>query len=119
MQSTVLELGGGRCLREQFAHRAVRPLSKLRARLSVVDGAGTALEHRVSFDELGGTTPHTGEMLLSELPISALGTPIALEALETLEARLPKSLVVLTRDTISPISVGDYAFMFGRDPTQT
>ncbi|HXW79492.1 MAG TPA: hypothetical protein VEJ84_08335 [Acidimicrobiales bacterium] len=71
--------------------------------------------------------PHHGGMLLSELSLTQLGSllakdtvvgrivnPQTLQTLEVLTTPFEPSAVVLAREGFTPVSVGDYGFMFGR-----
>ena len=71
--------------------------------------------------------PHHGGLLISEMELRQLGSflpigsvvgtvihPQTLDVLEVLSTPFDPSVAVLAREGFTPVSVGDYAFMFGR-----
>jgi predicted deacylase len=127
LHTTVIELGGGRVAATSAADRAVASLSRVLIYTGMMSGEIEPRDDQIVIEEMTILRPHHGGMLLSNLTLNQLGTllpkgttvgtivhPQTLETLEVLSAPFAQSAVVLAREGFSPVSVGDYGFMFGR-----
>ncbi len=126
LKTTVIELGGGRVNSEPATKRAVAALTRAFTYIGCLEGDVETRDDQVLIDKTQVLRPHHGGMLISELTIDQLGTllpketvvgkvvhPQTLETLETLTTPFDPSAVVLVREGFTPVSVGDYGFMFG------
>jgi predicted deacylase len=128
LHTTVIELGGGRVNGTPAAERAGAALGRILTYAGILPGGPEPVGEQIVVDQMATVRPHHGGMLLSGLSLSQLGTilpkgvavgtvvqPQTLETLEVLTTPFNRSVVVLAREAFSPISVGDYGFMFGRE----
>lgn len=127
LRTTVIELGGGRTSSVPGTRRAVEALTRILTYAHALDGEVEPTKDQVVLDAMKILRPHHGGVLVSDLTLDQLGTsipkgtkvattyhPQTLEVLETFTAPFDESMVVLAREGFSPVSVGDYGFMFGR-----
>lgn len=127
VHTTVVELGGGRVNATVAADQAVTAMSRIMMHARMIPGQVTLRGDQILLDKMVILRPHHGGMLLSNLSLHQLGTllpkgtPVGkvvhaqtFETLEELTAPFSESAVVLAREGFSPVSVGDFAFMFGR-----
>jgi predicted deacylase len=125
--TTVIELGGGRLNPQPATERAVDALTRVLTYAGCLDGEVAERSDQLVLDKMQVLRPHHGGMLISELTLSQLGTlipkgtlvgrvvsPQTLEVLEELLAPFEPSAVVLAREGFTPVSIGDYGFMFGQ-----
>jgi predicted deacylase len=130
LHTTVIELGGGRVNAAAATARACMALTRILTYVGSVAGQLEPPAGQIIVDQMMTLRPHHGGMLISRLSVSQLGTllpkgtivakvvhPQTLETLEELSTPFDPSVVVLTREGFSPISAGDYGFMFGRPAT--
>ncbi|HTX00524.1 MAG TPA: M14 family metallopeptidase [Acidimicrobiales bacterium] len=126
VKTTVIELGGGRVSSVPAAERALGALTRVLTYVGALEGEVEARADQLALDGMQVLRPHYGGMLISELCLDQLGTvlpkgavvgrvvhPQTLETLEELSTPFDPSAVVLAREGFSPVSVGDYGFMFG------
>ena len=126
-KTTVIELGGGRVSSVPGTERAVAALTRALTYAGCLEGKIEERSDQIVLDAMRILRPHHGGMLISELSLSQLGSllaegtvvgrivnPQTLETLEVLKAPFEPSAVVLAREGFTPVSVGDYGFMFGR-----
>jgi hypothetical protein len=127
LKTTVIELGGGRVSSVPGTQRACTALTRILTYIGCLDGVVEAKSDQVVLDKMKILRPHNGGMLISELSLDQLGTllpkdtvvgrivhPQTLEVLEVLSTPFDPSVVVLAREGFTPVSVGDYSFMFGQ-----
>jgi uncharacterized protein len=127
LHTTVIELGGGRVSSVPATERACNALTRILTHIGSVPGELEPRRDQVVIDQMKILRPHHGGMLISELRLDQLGTSLpkgfvvgrvvhaqTLETLEELSAPFDTSMVVLAREGFTPVSVGDYGFMFGR-----
>jgi hypothetical protein len=127
IHTTVIELGGGRVTATPAAERAVTALLRILTYAGMLPGELEPRPDQIVLDKMMILRPHHGGMLLSALTLDQLGTvltkgttvgtvvhPQTLETLEVLTVPFEQSALVLAREGFSPVSVGDYGFMFGR-----
>lgn len=127
LHTTVIELGGGRLDATPAADRACLALSRILTYAGLLTGDIDEEAEQIVVDQMVTVRPHHGGMLISELSLSQLGTilpkgavvgtvihPQTLQTLEVLSTPFEQSVIVLARQGFTPVSVGDYGFMFGR-----
>jgi energy-coupling factor transporter ATP-binding protein EcfA2 len=120
-------LGGGRVNSGPATERALSALTRALTYAGCLEGKFEPRNDQIVLDQMKIIRPHHGGMLISELSLSQLGSllakdtvvgrvvsPQSLETLEVLRAPFEPSAVVLAREGFTPVSVGDYGFMFGR-----
>ena len=127
MHTTAIELGGGRCSSISATKRACEALTRVLTYIGSVQGDLEPRPDQVVLDQMRVLRPHHGGLLISEMELSQLGSflpigsvvgrvihPQTLDVLEVLSTPFDPSVAVLAREGFTPVSVGDYAFMFGR-----
>jgi uncharacterized protein len=127
LHTTVIELGGGRVVSIEASQRACRALMRVMTYIGSVKDDLEPRADQVVVDEMKVLRPHQGGMLISQVRLDQLGTflpkgtvvgkvvhPQTLETLEVLSTPFEPSVVVLAREGFTPVSVGDYGFMFAR-----
>jgi predicted deacylase len=127
MKTTVVELGGGRVNPGLATERAVDALVRVLTYAGCLEGKVEERSDQVVLEKMKVLRPHHGGMLVSELTLDQLGTllpkdtlvgrvvnPQTLEVVEELRTPFEPSAVVLAREGFTPVSVGDYGFMFGQ-----
>jgi len=127
LHTTVIELGGGRVSSVPATARALTALTRILTYAGSISGELEPTPGQVVIDQMKIVRPHHGGMLISDLSLDQLGTvlpkdavigkvvhPQTLETLEVLSTPFDPSVVVLAREGFTPVSAGDYGFMFGR-----
>jgi uncharacterized protein len=127
MKTTVLEIGGGRTSSAHGTARAVTALERILGYAGMLGKAPEPVQGQVEIDKTQIMRPHHGGMLLSRLTLDDLGSalpggtevativnPQTLELLEQLVTPFDPSYVILAREGFSPVSPGDFGFIFGR-----
>lgn len=127
MRTTVIELGGGRVNPRSATEQAVDALTRVLTYAGCLEGKVKERNDQIVLDKMKVLRPHHGGMLISELTLDQIGTllpkdtlvgrvvnPQTLEVLEELRTPFEPSAVVLAREGFTPVSVGDYGFMFGQ-----
>jgi len=127
LKTTVIELGGGRVSSVPATERACTALRRILTYIGCLEGDVEPRSDQIVLDKMKILRPHHGGMLISELSLDQLGTllpkdtvvgrvvhPQTLETLEVLSTPFDPSAVVLAREGFTPVSVGDYGFMFGQ-----
>jgi uncharacterized protein len=127
MRTTVLEIGGGRTSSAHGTARACSALAGILGYCGLLDRAPEPVDDQVEIDKTQILRPHNGGMLISRLTLNDLGvalpggtevgtiiSPQTLEPLETLVAPFDPSYLILAREGFSPVSAGDFGFIFGR-----
>jgi predicted deacylase len=127
MKTTVLEIGGGRTSSAHGTARACSALEGILGYGGLLDAAPEPVADQVEMDKVQILRPHHGGMLLSRISLDDLGSalpagmevativsPQTLEPLETLVTPFDPSYVILAREGFTPVSPGDFGFMFGR-----
>jgi uncharacterized protein len=127
VHTTAIELGGGRCSSVSATKRACEALTRVLTYVGSVEGDLEPRPDQVVLDQMRVLRPHHGGLLISEMELSQLGSflpigsvvgavihPQTLDVLEVLSTPFDPSVAVLAREGFTPVSVGDYAFMFGR-----
>jgi uncharacterized protein len=126
MKTTVLEIGGGRMSSAHGTARACSALAGILRYSGLLDAVPEPVADQVEMDKVQILRPHHGGMLLSRLSLDDLGSalpagmevativsPQTLEPLETLVTPFDPSYVILAREGFTPVSPGDFGFMFG------
>jgi uncharacterized protein len=127
MRTTVLEIGGGRTSSAHGTARACSALERIMGYCGMLDGPPEPVADQVEIDKTQILRPHNGGMLISRITLEDLGaalpggmevatifSPQTLEPLETLVTPFDPSYVILAREGFSPVSPGDFGFIFGR-----
>jgi uncharacterized protein len=127
MRTTVLEVGGGRTSSAHGTARACAALEGILGYCGMLDGAPEPAADQVEIDKTQIVRPHHGGMLISRITLGDLGaalpggmevatiiSPQTLEPLETLVTPFDPSYVILAREGFTPVSPGDFGFIFGR-----
>lgn len=129
--TSVIEIGGG--YRAQQAHIAngVRGLLNMLRHLGVLEGEVQRRERQLLLSEIKVMRPRhgglcvprgqlvPGEWLGAAHALSDIVSPYTFETLETMIAPFDRNVVVLTRNYVTRIHPGDYAFMMGNGATAT
>jgi predicted deacylase len=124
--TVTVELGGGLYQEEQYAERILSGLINILRLMNVIPGEVTPAPEQLLLHELAILRPHYGGILVPEVRVPALGTevqggtvlgriysPYTFELLETITAPFERSVLVLLRDNLAPISPGSYMYMIG------
>jgi predicted deacylase len=127
LHTTAIELGGGRANSISATKRASEALMRVLMYIGAVKGDLEPRHDQIMLDQMRVIRPHHGGLLISEIELSQLGSflpkdsvvgrvihPQTLDTLEVLSTPFDPSVVVLAREGITPVGVGEYAFMFGR-----
>ena len=127
MKTTVLEVGGGRTSSAHGTARACSALERILGYAGMFGGAPDPVPGQVEIDKTQILRPQHGGMLISRLSLDDLGSALAggtqvativspqtLEPLEQLVTPFDPSYVILAREGFSPVSPGDFGFIFGR-----
>lgn len=127
LQVMVSELGGGSQRIEYYVDRGVRGLENVMRAIGMLpdDPAAPEGPQRV-VHEIANVNPRTGGILISEIGAERLGesvpkgtllgtvhSPYTFEVLEELRAPHDPSVLILTRESMTVVSPGDYGFMIG------
>lgn len=127
--TSVIEIGGG--YQDQAVHigNGVRGLMNQLRSLGALDGAPEVRKGQLLLREMKVMRPRHGGLCVPERPLTPgsrveggraladIVSPYTFERLETLVAPYPESVVVLTRNYITRVQPGDYAFMMGNGAT--
>jgi predicted deacylase len=126
MKTTVLEIGGGRTSSAPGTARAGAALERILAYCGMLAGTPEPTPNQVEIDKVQIVRPHHGGMLISHITLADLGSPLpaamevativspqTLESLEKLVTPFDPSYVILAREGFSPVSAGDFGFIFG------
>lgn len=131
IQVMVSELGGGSQRIEYYADRGVRGVENVMRAIGMLPGEPSAPEapQRV-VHEIANVNPRTGGIMISEIGADRLGesvpkgtllgtvhSPYTFEVLEELRAPFEPSVLILTRESMTVVSPGDYGFMLGNGAT--
>jgi uncharacterized protein len=127
VKTTVLEVGGGRTSSAHGTARACSALERILGYAGMTGGIPEPVPGQVEIDKTQILRPHHGGMLISRLTLDDLGSALAggtevativspqtLEPLEQLVTPFDRSYVILAREGFTPVSPGDFGFIFGR-----
>jgi uncharacterized protein len=127
MKTTVLEVGGGRTSSARGTARACAALERILGYADMSGDAPEPVSGQVEIDKTQILRPRHGGMLISRLTLDDLGSALAggmevativspqtLEPLEELATPFDPSYVILAREGFTPVSPGDFGFIFGR-----
>ncbi|MFI0938604.1 succinylglutamate desuccinylase/aspartoacylase family protein [Streptomyces sp. NPDC021020] len=133
IRSTVCELGGGGQLTDAFLDKAVRRGRNMLKAIGMLDGEPEALAApQTVLTELVTLRPTKGGAVISHFGPDRLGEvvkggtvigevvdPYTFEVVEQLLAPYDSSILVLTRESYTRTTPGDYGFMVGNADTAT
>jgi predicted deacylase len=127
----VVEIGGGYHDQSQHIANGVRGLTNQLRHLGLIEGRVHTRNDQLLLKTIKVTRPRNGGLCVPQ-PNLAPGTfvgagtllaeivsPYSLETLETIVAPFDQNVIVLSRNYITRIHPGDYAFMIGDGATAT
>jgi predicted deacylase len=129
--TSVIEIGGGYHDQESHIHNGVLGLTNQLRHLEVLEGTADTRAGQVLLHDMKVMRPRHGGLCVPQqaLPpgttvpggtvLAEIVSPYTFEVLETLSAPYDTSLVVLSRNYITRVQPGDYAFMIGDGVTAT
>jgi predicted deacylase len=126
----VLELGGGQQRNAHFLEVGLRGIENVMKLLGMLDGEPQPPAWQIVVDEMRIMRPHRGGLMLSTFGPDRLGeqvargtqlarivSPYTFEVLEELVAPFDPTVLVLGRDEVTKVEVGDYGFMVANGAT--
>jgi predicted deacylase len=127
----VVEIGGG--YQDQAVHtqNGVRGVRNMLRHAGALPGPATGRPDQLLLHTLKVMRPRQGGLLIPEgplppgtrldgpAPLAEIVSPYTLEPLETMVAPFQRNIVVLSRNYVSRVHPGDYAFMIGDGATAT
>jgi len=131
IQVMVSEMGGGSQRIDYYLDRGVRGVQNVMRKIGMVHGDPAEPEARQQVvHEVTNVGPKHGGILVSEVGADRLGETLAMGALlgtvhspytfkvlEELRAPHNPSVLILTRETMTVVSPGDYGYMLGNGST--
>lgn len=122
--TVVSELGGGQQRTAHYLEKGVRGTLNVMRHLGMLDGEPELPERQRVVTEMRVIRPHHGGVLLSRHGAEELGrtvpggdelgrviSPFTFEELEVIRAPFEESILVLTREAITNLDVGEYGYM--------
>jgi uncharacterized protein len=122
--TVVSELGGGQQRTAHYLDKGVRGALNVMRHLRMLEGDVELPERQRIVTEMRVIRPHHGGVLLSRHGAAELGqviaggdelgrliSPFTFEELEIIRAPFEQSILVLTREPITNVEVGDYGYM--------
>jgi len=127
----VVEIGGG--YQDQAVHtqNGVRGVRNMLRHAGALPGPATGRPGQILVHTMKVMRPHQGGLLIPEGPLppgtqlegsvalADIVSPYTFETLETMVTPFERNIVVLSRNYISLVQPGDYAFMIGDGATAT
>src|SRR5581483_109182 len=120
----IVELGGGQQRNEHFVEKGVRGIRNVMTHLGMLDGEPGFPPEQVVVDELADLKPHQGGLMLSRFGPARLGeavpagtelarvvSPYSFDVLEAIAAPFEPTLLVLVREAVTKVVVGDFGFI--------
>lgn len=127
----VVEIGGG--YQDQAVHlrNGVRGLMNMLRQVGALPGEPESRDDQILIHDMSVMRPRQGGLLVPERPLppgtrlegkvqlAQIVSPYTFEPLETMTTPFESNIVVLSRNYISRVQPGDYAFMIGNGATAT
>jgi predicted deacylase len=124
IRCVVTELGGGLVRDEHYIELTVSGLTNALRHAGVLPGDPTSRPDQFIVDHLTIIRPHHGGLLVPEVLAGQLGevvpggtllgtvyNPQTFDTLEVVEAPFERTLMILTRGTVTRVEAGDYGWM--------
>jgi len=126
---TVVEIGGGYHNQDEHVRNGVRGVLNMMRHAGALPGSVERRTRQLLLNEIKVMRPRHGGLCIPARPLTPgswldageklaeIVSPHSFETLETMTAPFERNVVVLTRNYVTRINPGDYAFMMGNGAT--